>query len=373
MAKNYYDVLGVTKNATQDEIKAAYRKLAHKYHPDLHPNDAECAEKFKEINEANEVLSDLKKRSQYDYELDHPYSQRVNFSDADNFGGFNDFFSSIFGGFAGDDDGPARKQGRDINYQLTLSFLDAALGCVKEFSYPRKDRCVDCRGSGAKGGTAMKPCEKCGGTGKIKMVLGSGLFRSVTTKQCDQCGGLGNIILEKCPTCRGKGTAMTNTKVKFEIPAGADEHSYMRRRRYGETPDNGGEPGDLIVGFTILPHKILKRKGFDLYVTVPVPFTTACFGGKIKIPGIVETIDYTIPEGTQSGKVICLKGKGIKNRSKSGDLYATIQVETPVKLSKKQKEAFINAFNSTEDKQTPQIHTYQEDMSKEYGVDPYVK
>lgn len=370
-SKNYYDILGVSKTASADEIKAAYRKLVKQYHPDLHPNDAECASKFKEINEANEVLSDPQKRSQYDFELENPYASQGGFAGGENpFSGFGDIFSNIFGGFGGSSE-PQRQRGRDITYELSLSFLDAALGCTKELTYSRKDKCADCRGTGAKDGTALKQCAKCGGKGQVSYASGSGFFRTVTTRICDECRGLGHIITEPCPTCRGKGTAVVNTKVKFDIPAGADNGSYIKRRGYGETPDNGGEAGDLIVLFSVKPHKLFTRKQFDLYVTVPVPFKTACLGGKVRIPGLDKAFEYNIPDGTQSGKVICFKGKGIRSRTRTGDLYVTVQVETPVKLSRKQKEDISSLFDDIDSKQSPLINTYKENMGKDFGVDPY--
>ncbi len=368
--KNYYEVLGVSRSATPEEIKVAYRKLVKQYHPDLHPNDEACAAKFKEINEANEVLSDPQKRKQYDFELDNPYAGGFGGGSGDGFG-FSDIFSNIFGGFGGGTAERTMRRGHDMTFEMSLSFLDAALGCTKEFTYTRKDKCADCRGTGAKGGSAMKKCTKCGGTGTVKIASGSGFFRTVTTRACEDCNGTGNIITENCPTCRGKGTAMTSTTIKFDIPAGADTGSYIKRREYGETPDNGGEPGDLIMFFKVKPHRLFTRKDFNLYVTVPVPFTTACFGGKVMIPGLDKPFEYEIPEGTQSGKVICVKGKGIKNRSKYGDLYITIQVETPVKISKKQKEELLSFMEGIEKKQMPISNTYKENMGKEFGVDPY--
>ena len=205
------------------------------------------------------------------------------------------------------------------------------------------------------------------------MTVGSGFFRTVTTKVCDECRGLGKKITENCPSCKGRGTTNATTKVKIDIPAGADNGSYIKRRGYGETPDNGGDPGDLLIFFSVKEHKLFTRKDYNLYVTVPVPFKTACLGGKIKIPGLEKAIEYSIPEGTQSGKVICLKGKGINGRGKAGNLYATIQVETPVKLSRKQKEAIAALCDEMDGKQNPLMNTYKDNMSKDYGVDPYEK
>ncbi|MCI5837719.1 MAG: J domain-containing protein [Christensenellaceae bacterium] len=373
--KNYYEILGVSKTATQDEIKSAYRKLVKQYHPDLHPNDETCAAKFKEINEANEVLSDPQKRQQYDYELENPYASAGGFGGAsggDPFSGFGDIFSNIFSGFGGGDDRASRK-GKDITYEINLSFLDAALGCTKEFSYNRKDKCPDCNGTGAKGGTAFKTCEKCNGIGTVKVSSGSGFFRTITTRVCDACGGVGKIILEKCPTCNGKGTCKKNQTVKFDIPAGADNGSYIRRKGYGETPDYGGEPGDLIVMFTVKEHRIFKRKDFDLYVTVPIDFKTACMGGKVLIPALDKPFEYNVPDGIQSGKVIVMRGKGIKGRTRTGDMYVTFQVETPAKLTLEQKTALGVLCDGFTSRTNPAMNTFKENMGKEYGVDPYIK
>ena len=373
--KNYYEILGVDKKASPEEIKANYRKLVKQYHPDLHPEDESCAAKFKEINEAHEVLSDPEKRRQYDFELENPYARTGGFNAAggDPFSGFGDIFSTIFGGGFGGSGQPRQRKGRDLTFELELSFLDAALGCTKELSYSRKDRCADCRGTGAKGGTALKQCQKCNGTGQIKYTSGSGFFRTVTTRACDECNGSGKIITETCATCKGRGTTTVTTKYKFDIPAGADNGSYIRRKGYGETPDFGGEAGDLIVYFKVKPHKLFKRKDFNLYVTVPISFKTACFGGKVMIPGLDKAFEYDIPDGIQSGKVIVMRGKGIRAKSKTGDMYVTIQVETPVRLSRKQREDILKIYDELETKQSPLMNSYKDSMSKDFGVDPYEK
>ncbi len=374
MAKsNYYDILGVSKTASQDEIKSAYRKLVKQYHPDLHPNDENCAAKFKEINEANEVLSDPQKRQQYDYELENPYAGNFGGggSSFSGFGGFDDIFSNIFSGFGSNGDAKATRRGRDITYEINLSFLDAALGCTKEFSYSRKDKCPDCNGTGAKSGTAYKTCEKCNGAGSVKVSSGSGFFRTISTRVCDCCNGTGKVITDKCPSCKGRGTTNKNTTVKFDIPAGADNGSYMKRKGYGEAPDFGGEAGDLIVMFTVKEHRIFKRKDFDLYVTIPIDFKTACLGGKVLIPGLDKPFEYTVPDGIQSGKVVVMRNKGIKGRSRTGDMYVTFQVETPTKLSSSQKKAISELCDGISSRQSPQINSFKDNMGKEFGVDPY--
>ncbi len=377
MAKNYYEILGVDKKATQDDIKKAYRNLVKKYHPDLHPGDAAAAERFKEINEANEILSDENKRKQYDFQQEHPNmggfggSGGAGFS---GFSGFEDIFGDIFGGFGG---GRRRTQtkvkGEDITLELTLSFLDAAKGCVREITYNRSEPCRACKGTGAKGGTAYKTCEKCGGTGQVEYASQNGFFRSVSVRPCPDCGGTGKKILEVCPDCKGKGSVKAATKVTLNIPAGADNGSYLKKSGFGEASKNGGEAGDLIVVIKVEPSRIFRRKNFDLYVTVPVSLSTAALGGKVKIPLIDETIEYTIPEGTQSGKVFFIRGKGIKTARGTGDLYVETVVEVPSKLTREQKRLFQDLDAATDVKQCAAMKRYKDDMETMYGKDPYAK
>ena len=376
--KDYYETLGVSKNATPDEIKKAYRTLVKKYHPDLHPGDNAAAEKFKEINEAHEVLSDENKRKNYDTFGD-PNGNMGGFggggaSGFGGFGGFEDIFGDIFGGFGGSRSRAQTKtKGEDITIELTLSFLDAAKGCRREIVYTRNQPCSDCKGTGAKGGTAYKTCEKCGGTGQIQYTSSNGFFRSVNVRPCDECRGTGKKIIDACKTCSGKGYTKATTKLTLDIPAGADTGSYIRKVGFGEASKNGGAAGDLIVVMKVEPSKIFKRKNFDLYVEVPVSFTTAALGGKIKIPLIDDTIDYTIPEGTQSGKVFFVRGKGIKSSRGTGDLYIVVTVEVPTKLSKEQKKILEELLDATDIKQCPQMKQYKDNVESMYGKNPYEK
>ncbi|MBE5749257.1 MAG: molecular chaperone DnaJ [Clostridiales bacterium] len=376
--KDYYETLGVSKNATPDEIKKAYRTLVKKYHPDLHPGDNVAAEKFKEINEAHEVLSDEKKRKNYDTFGD-PNGNMGGFggggaSGFGGFGGFEDIFGDIFGGFGGSRSRTQTKtKGEDITIELTLSFLDAAKGCRREIVYTRNQPCSDCKGTGAKGGTAYKTCEKCGGTGQIQYTSSNGFFRSVNVRPCDECRGTGKKIIDACKTCSGKGYTKATTKLTLDIPAGADTGSYIRKVGFGEASKNGGAAGDLIVVMKVEPSKIFKRKNFDLYVEVPVSFTTAALGGKIKIPLIDDTMDYTIPEGTQSGKVFFVRGKGIKSSRGTGDLYIVVTVEVPTKLNKEQKKILEELLDSTDIKQCPQMKQYKDNVESMYGKNPYEK
>lgn len=377
MAKDYYKVLGVDKNASQDEIKKAYRKLARQYHPDLHPGDNAAAEKFKEINEANEVLSDETKRKNYDTFGDPNGNMGGGFGGAggfSGFGGFEDIFGDIFGGFGGGRTRAKTKtKGEDITIELTLSFLDAAKGCRREITYNRNEQCASCKGTGAKGGTAYKTCEKCGGTGQIQYTSSNGFFRSVNVRACDECRGTGKKIIDNCKECNGKGYIKTATKLTLDIPAGADTGSYIRKVGFGEASKNGGPSGDLIVVIKVENSKIFKRKNFDLYVDVPISFKTAALGGKIKIPLIDDTFEYSIPEGTQSGKIFFVRGKGIKTNRGTGDLYIVISVEVPTKLSREQRKLLDKFEEETEYKQCPNMRKYKDDVEAMYGENPYMK
>jgi len=379
MAKDYYEILGVSKDASPDDIKKAYRTLVKKYHPDLHPNDKAAADKFKEINEANEVLSDEKKRKQYDFEREHPgmgggFGGTGGFSGASGFGGFEDIFGDIFSGFGGSRQRAQTKtKGADIRLDLKISFLDAAKGCRREVVYTHNEPCSKCKGTGAKNGTAYKTCEKCGGTGQVQYTTGNGFFRSVSVRPCDECHGTGKKIIEACEECKGKGYVKKSTTINCDIPAGADTGSYIRRAGLGEASKNGGPAGDLFIVIEVEPSEIFKRKDFDLYVEVPISVKTAALGGKIKVPLIDETMEYQIPEGTQNGKVFFVRGKGIKSSRGSGDLYIVVNVEIPTKLSGKQKKALEDFDADSDYKQTPKMKTYKDKIEKHYGRDPYAK
>ena len=375
MAKDYYSILGVDKNATQDDIKKAYRTQVKKCHPDLHPGDEKAAERFKELKEANEVLSDEKKRKNYDTFGD-PNGNMGGFgggaSGFSGFGGFEDIFGDFFGNFGGRRSrAQTQTKGEDITLELSLSFLDAAKGCKREISYTRNQPCSSCKGTGAKSGTAYKTCEKCGGTGEVQYASGGGFFRTVSVRPCDECNGTGKKIIESCTDCKGKGYIKTTTKLNIEIPAGADTGSYIRKIGYGEASRNGGPSGDLIIVMKVEPSKIFTRKNFDLYVSVPISFKTAALGGKVKIPLIDETIEYTIPEGTQSGKIFFVRGKGIKTNRGTGDLYIEILVEVPARLSRAQRKALEEFEKETEIKQCPEMRAYKDKIQSMYGENPY--
>lgn len=378
--KNYYEILGVSKTATEEEIKAAYKKLVKKYHPDLHPGDEQAAEKFKEINEANEVLSDRQKRAAYDYEQEHPGMGGMGggggFGGFGGFGGggFGDIFDSIFGGGFGGGSVQRDTTGEDIQREMTLSFMDAAKGCTKELTYTRNEPCPSCRGNGAKGGTAYKSCSKCGGKGQVRFAQDTMFGRTVRVGICPDCNGTGRTIIDKCPDCKGKGYLRKETTVTLNIPAGVDNSSYMKKRGYGQASTSGGASGDLIIVFRIEPHKIFQRKNMDLYVDLPIPFAVAALGGVVKVPDIDDAFDYTIPEGTQTGTVFTVRGKGLKTRNGTGNLYLRVIVEVPTKLSRDQKKKLEEMTKSFETKQFEKGKKYADSMSALYGVnDPYQK
>ena len=347
MDKNYYDILGVKKDATDDEIKKAYRNLAKKYHPDLNPGDASAAEKLKEINQAYEVLGDKQKRENYD-----------NFGTADGsnggfsgfgsggfegFSGFGDIFSSFFGGgFGGSSRNRASmaQEGADIEVKITLTFAEAAFGAKKTINVTRSESCDTCHGTGAKNGTDFETCSRCHGSGTIQTTQNTMFGQMVQQSTCPNCHGTGKIIKNKCPNCSGAGSIRKNRSIEINVPGGINEGQILTLRGQGEAGKNGGAPGDMLVVFAVTPHKLLKREGYDVYVDVPISFTESILGTKVNIPGINETLVLTVPELTQPGTVIMLKGKGTKvlNRASYGDLYAKIVVEMPKTLSKQDKE-----------------------------------
>ncbi len=372
--KNYYDILGVSKTASQDEIKSAYRKLAKQYHPDFHPGDKAAAEKFKEINEANAVLSDEGKRKQYDFELDHPGMGSGNPFGGQGggfgggFGGFEDIINSVFGGGFGGGGatrGPAR--GADIEQTINLSFLDAIKGCSKEIRYMRNEPCAACKGTGAKGGTSFSKCTRCGGSGKVKFQQDTLFGRTIQVGACPDCGGTGKKIIDKCPDCKGRGYVRRETAFLVNIPAGVDKDSSLRKRGFGQASGNGGESGDLYVYFRIEPHKLLQREDKDLFVTVPISYKTAVSGGKISVPGIDDTLELNIPEGTPSGTRFCIRGKGVRTVNGTGNLYVTVEIDIPSRLSRDQIKKLSEFEDSVPLKSCSKMNKYSSDVSALYG------
>lgn len=348
MAKrDYYEVLGVDKNATEADIKKAFRKKAKECHPDLHPNDKDAEERFKELNEANEVLSDPDKRARYDqFGFDGPqmggggYGDFGGFGGMGGMGGMGDLFETIFGmggmGGMGASRRNAPVQGDDLQYRLTISFEEAAFGCDKEIDFFRNENCDTCSGSGAKPGTQPQTCPTCKGSGQVRS--GSGFM--VTVRTCPTCRGEGKIVKDKCSSCNGTGRIRRKRTLKLHIPAGIEDGINMIKRGEGEPGMRGGPAGDLYIAVSVKPHKLFKRDGNNLLLDMPISMTQAALGAEIDVPTLEKPVKHRIPEGTQSGTTFRLKGQGIVSRKtgNKGDLILTVKVETPTKLSEKQKE-----------------------------------
>ena len=344
--RDYYDVLGVSKGASGDEIKKAFRKMSKKYHPDLHPGDKDAEAKFKEVNEAYQVLSDDEKRQRYDQFGHAGVDGNAGFGGQGGFGGFDmgdlgDIFGDIFGGFGGGRqrrNGP--KRGSDLSQYINLSFEEAAFGCKKKINITKNETCSDCGGSGAKKGTQPVTCSQCNGTGQVQQrrqtIFG---FSSVIT-DCPTCRGKGKIIKEPCAACRGAGTVRKNKTVEVNIPAGIDNDQVMRISGAGNSGANGGPSGDLQLYIKVKPHELYRRDGFDVYVTFPITFVQAALGATLKVPTIHGVVEYDIPEGTQTGTRFKLRGKGVPilHSKGNGDEYVTVTVEVPKNLSARQKE-----------------------------------
>ena len=353
--RDYYEVLGVAKTATDDEIKKAYRTLAKKYHPDLNGGDKDCEAKVKEVNEAYEVLSDPQKRARYDqFGHEDPRAGGAGGGYGDFTGGFgggfDDIFSAFFGGGFGGGGQRARgpQRGDDLRYDLTITFEEAAFGCEKEISVTRDENCEECGGTGARKGTQPTQCPTCHGTGQVQSFVNTPIGRVSNVRVCDACHGQGTIINDPCPKCSGRGRVRRNRKITIKIPAGIDNGMQIPLRKQGELGLRGGENGDLYIFVTVKPHKLFTRENYDLYCDVTVSFTQAALGGEIDVPTLNGMIKHNLPEGTQPGTVIRLRGQGIQNLrgAGKGDLYIKVNVEIPRKLTDKQKELLMQ-FDET--------------------------
>lgn len=352
--RDYYEVLGVSKQATDEEIKSAYRKKAKECHPDLHPNDKTAEERFKELNEANEVLSDPKKRAQYDqFGFDGPSMGGNPFGGSGGFGGFQGFegfgfggLDSIFDMFSG---GMGRqepnrpREGSDLEVKMRITFEEAAKGCEKTFEFTRMENCETCHGSGAKPGTTPKTCATCHGAGQVQ--VRGGIMTSIRT--CPTCGGTGKMVEDKCTACNGSGRVRKKRTATLKIPAGIADGQTVIMRGQADDGINGGPSGDLLIHVSVKPHALFKRDRFDLHLDVPITFTQAALGCDVDVPTLDKPVKYRIPEGTQNDAKFTIRGAGIQRLEGvgKGDLILHIRVEIPKRMSEKQKE-LLRQFDS---------------------------
>lgn len=355
--RDYYEVLGVQKGAAEDEIKKAYRQMAKKYHPDLHPGDKEAEANFKEVNEAYEVLSDSQKRARYD-QFGHAGTD-PNFGAGGGYGGwgaqdfdFGDIFSSFFGGGGRRANPNAPRQGSDVAANVVISFEEAAKGCKKQVSVRVVETCHTCGGSGAAKGTSATTCPVCHGTGQEARQQRTPFGVIQTQNVCSRCHGKGKIIEKPCPDCNGVGQVRVASTVGVNIPAGINDGQVLTVRGKGNAGTNGGPAGDLELQISVRPHPIFERDGYDLLCELPLTFTQLALGAEIQVPTLDGKVPYTIKEGTQPNDIIRLKGKGVPylNGRGNGDLIARITVEVPKNLSAKQKELLQSFEESLGDK-----------------------
>ena len=357
--RDYYEVLGIQKGASEDEIKKAYKKLARKYHPDMNPGDKEAEEKFKEVNEANEVLSDPEKKARYDQfgfaGVDPNYGAGAGgaggFGGGFDFGDLGDIFGSFFGGgFGGGQrrNPNAPQRGESIRASVSVSFTDAAFGCEKSVTLERSEMCGTCKGNGCAPGTTPEVCPDCHGTGTVQVRRQTPMGVFASNGPCRKCGGTGRLIHQPCPDCRGGGTVRKRKTIQVTIPAGIDHGQTISLRGQGNAGKNGDPAGDLLITVMVQPHDLFRRDGVDVFCEAPITFTQAVLGAELEIPTIDGKVKYSIPEGTQTGTVFRLKGKGIPvlNGRGRGDQYVTVTIETPRNLNKEQKEA-LRKFSET--------------------------
>lgn len=365
--RDYYEVLGIGKNATDAEIKSAYRKLAKKYHPDLNPGDKTAEEKFKEVNEANDVLSDPEKRKRYDQfgfaGVDPNYGAGQAGGGFGGFGGaggvdlgdiFGDIFGGGFGGFSGFGGSSARsnpnapRRGHDVQASVILTFEEAAHGCTKKITLNRKQTCPDCNGTGCEPGTSPETCTQCGGRGYVVTQQRTPFGVMQSQQPCPHCGGRGTIIKNPCKTCHSTGKTSVRKTLEVKIPAGIDDDQNIALRGQGDAGSNGGPSGDVIVHVTVKKDAVFERDGYDVYVRVPITYSQAVLGAEIEVPTVDGKVAQRIPEGTQSGTKFRLRGQGIQylNGRGRGDQYVLVEVEIPKKLNRTQREA-LKAFEDS--------------------------
>ena len=361
--RDYYEVLGIQKGASEDEIKKAYRKMARENHPDLHPDKvAECEEKMKEINEAYSVLSDPEKRQRYD-QFGHDGMEEAMGGGFSGFSGFpggysdmsdmGDIFDSLFGNIFGGggtraNTANAPRRGRDINYNVNISFMEACQGKTQELNIAHEEVCPSCSGSGAEPGTSPEICQDCHGKGSIRVTQQTPLGAMASTRPCPHCHGKGSVVKSPCQKCRGAGRVKVQKRVSINIPAGIDNGQTMRVSGEGDCGMNGGPSGNLNVSITVRPHPIFNRDGYDVYCEIPITYAQAVMGDEITVPTIDGNVRFSIPEGTQNGAKHRLKGKGIKylQQDRRGDQYVTLYIEVPKNLTKRQKD-LLKEFESS--------------------------
>ena len=368
--RDYYEVLGVAKNASEEDLKKAYRKQAKKYHPDLNPGDKEAEAKFKEVNEAYEVLSDKEKRARYDQfgfaGVDPSYGAGAGGPGAGGFGGFGgmggvdlgDIFGDLFGGmggfggFGGQRANPnAPRKGADVRVSLVLGFMEAAHGCTKTITISKQDACPDCGGTGAAKGTSPETCPDCGGAGYVNRSIRMGGMVMQQRQPCSRCGGKGKIVKTPCAHCHGSGKVAVKKSLEVKIPAGIGDDQSIALRGQGDAGANGGPAGDVIVIITVRPDPMFERDGYDVWVTVPITYSQAVLGASIVVPTVDGKVEYNVPEGTQSGTTFRLRGKGIQylgGRGR-GDQYVKVMVEIPKKLTRAQRDALAAFEQSLKD------------------------
>lgn len=372
--KDYYEILGVNREADEKEIKKAYRQKARKLHPDVNKDDPNAEENFKELSEAYEILSDPDKRARYDrYGHAGINDNDFNFEDfaRGGFGGFedlSDIFDMFFGGGMGRRQGPQR--GADLQYRMQIDFEKAAFGGQEEISIPRTETCETCNGSGAKPGTSSKTCPTCQGVGQIRTTQQTPFGHFTQTRVCDRCGGEGRIVESPCPDCHGNGRVRRQRKITVNIPAGVSTGTRLRMPGEGEAGDRGAPGGDLYIVVQVKSHKIFTRKNDDLYCEVPINFVQATMGDEIEVPTLEGKVKFTIPEGTQPGTTFRLKNKGIAhlNGYGRGDEYIKVKVVIPKSLNEKQKELLMQFAEESGDEINPEHKSWLKKVRDVLGV-----
>lgn len=374
--RDYYEILGLDRNATEADIKKAYRKLAKQYHPDMNPGDNEAEHKFKEVSEAYEVLSSPEKKAKYDQFGHAAFGNGAGAGGFDGFDGFDmgDIFGSVFGDIFGGGMGNRRRngpmKGADIRASVQLSFKEAAFGIAKEIQVSLWESCETCHGTGAKPGTHAETCKHCGGTGQVKYTQSTFLGSMTSVKTCDVCHGEGKVVKDPCHTCSGRGKVRRTKTIQVDIPAGIDHGQSIRIQGKGEPGEKGGPNGDLLITVYIKEHSIFERRGNDVYCEIPITFVQAALGADLVVPTLDGNVQYTIKEGTQTGTVFRLKGKGIpnvRNPKIRGDQYIQVKVDVPTKLNEKQKKMLQEFANISGDEFYQQRKGFFEKVKEAFG------